>query len=450
MNRPQETRQEILHLVSKYYHEAFTANKFKPGITPVRYAGRVFDDHELINVVDAGLDFWLTEGRFTEEFQNELAKKVGVTYASLVNSGSSANLLAITALTSHLLGDRRLVPGDEIITLAAGFPTTLNPIIQNGLIPVFVDVDIPTYNAKIQEVEAAISQRTRAVFLAHTLGNPFNIDEIMKIIDKYDLYLIEDNCDSLGSMYDKKQTGSFGHISTCSFYPAHHITTGEGGAVLTSNDTLAKIVESLKNWGRDCNCNPGQNNKCGRRFSGRFGTLSFGYDHKYVYSHIGYNLKMTDIQAAIGVDQLKKLDNFCEARRNNFSLWTTGFKLFEDNFILPEATENSDPAWFAFPITVREDAGFTRTELTDYLNRNMIETRNLFGGNLLRQPAYQGICHRKIGDFNNTDLIMNNTFFLGTYPGIGAQQIEYVIEVIAAFLKSKQKQSPCTTDMVTA
>jgi CDP-6-deoxy-D-xylo-4-hexulose-3-dehydrase len=450
MNESQEIRKEILSLVSKYYHKAFAIKEFKPGITPVRYAGRIFDDNELTNAVDACLDFWLTEGRFTEEFQNELANKIGVKYATLVNSGSSANLLAITALTSHFLGDRRLVPGDEVITVAAGFPTTLNPIIQNGLTPVLVDVDIPTYNVNTRELEAAISQRTRAVFFAHTLGNPFKLDEIMKIVNKYDLYLIEDNCDSLGSIYNKKQTGSFGHISTCSFYPAHHITTGEGGAVLTSNDKFAKIVESLKNWGRDCNCNPGQNNRCGRRFSGQFGTLPFGYDHKYVYSHIGYNLKMTDIQAAIGLKQLKKLDNFCYARRKNFSLWKKGFKPYEDIFILPKATENANPAWFAFPVTVRENAGFTRTELTDYLNSNMIETRNLFGGNLLRQPAYQGISHRKIGNLNNTDLIMNNTFFLGTYPGIGVEQIEYAIKVIAAFLRSKQKHSSCTTEMVTA
>ncbi|MBN2183169.1 MAG: lipopolysaccharide biosynthesis protein RfbH [Sedimentisphaerales bacterium] len=443
MNEASETRKEILRLVSKYYNEAFAAKEFKPTITPVRYAGRVFDNRELINVVDAGLDFWLTEGRFTQEFQCELAKKIGVKYASLVNSGSSANLLAITALTSHLLGERRLVPGDEVITVAAGFPTTLNPIIQSGLTPVFVDVDIPTYNADIREVEAAISKKTRAIFLAHTLGNPFDINGIMKIVDKYDLYLIEDNCDSLGSLYKKKQTGTFGHLSTCSFYPAHHITTGEGGAILTSDDTLAKIIESLKNWGRDCNCGPGQNNKCGKRFSSQFGALPYGYDHKYVYSHIGYNLKMTDIQAAVGVEQLRKLDDFCRARRNNFSRWKTAFRPFENDFILPDATDNSNPAWFAFPVTIRDDANFTRTELTDYLNRNMVETRNLFGGNLLRQPAYQNIPHRKIGDLINTDYIMNNTFFLGTYPGMCQKQIKYTMEVIAEFPGLKQKLSYC-------
>lgn len=448
MNKTLVKRKEILRLVREYYYETFLSKEFVPGETPIRYAGRVFDDQELVNAMEACLDFWLTEGRFTKEFECELAKKVDVKYVSLVNSGSSANLLAITALTSHLLGDRRLVPGDEVITVAAGFPTTLNPIIQNGLIPVFVDVDIPTYNAKIQEVEAAISNRTRAIFIAHTLGNPFNINEIMKIVDKYDLYLIEDNCDSLGSIYNKKQTGSFGHLSTCSFYPAHHITTGEGGAVLTSNDTLAKIVESLKNWGRDCNCGPGQNNKCGQRFLGQFGALPYGYDHKYVYSHIGYNLKMTDIQAAIGVEQLKKLDGFCKARNHNFLLWKRSFQQYEDHFILPEATESSNPAWFAFPITVREDVGFTRTELTNYLNKNKIETRNLFGGNLLRQPAYQGIHHRKIGDLNNTDRIMNNTFFLGTYPGIGSEKIEYTMDIIASFRKSELKRSYCMTDRI--
>ena len=429
----QELREKISRLVAKF-HKIRTAEKtFVPGKTPIRYAGRVFDEKEIQAAVEASLDFWLTEGRYAEEFQVDLAEKVGVEYALLVNSGSSANLLALTALTSHLLGEKRLKPGDEVITVAAGFPTTLNPIILNGLVPVFVDVDIPTYNAKVEEIEAAISKKTRAIFIAHTLGNPFDLSRIIKIVEKYDLYLIEDNCDALGSTYHEKSTGAFGHLATCSFYPAHHITTGEGGAVLTSDETPAGIVRSLKDWGRDCCCGPGESNTCGKRFIGQYGTLPYGYDHKYVYSHIGYNLKMTDIQAAIGLEQLKKLDGFCQARRDNFKAWISGFKEYEDYFTLPEATDGADPAWFAFPITVRKYAGFTRTEFTNYLNKNRIETRNLFGGNLLRQPAYLNIDHRRTGDLQNTDRIMNDTFFLGTFPGIGTEQIEYTMDVIKIF-----------------
>ncbi|MBW1678839.1 MAG: lipopolysaccharide biosynthesis protein RfbH, partial [Deltaproteobacteria bacterium] len=432
----QEIRAKISNLVAEFHKIRTTEKTFVPGKTPIRYAGRVFDEKEIQAAVEASLDFWLTEGRFAEEFQCELAEKIGVEFALLVNSGSSANLLALTALTSPLLGEKRLKPGDEVITVAAGFPTTLNPIILNGLVPVFVDVDIPTYNAKIEEIEAAIGPKTKALFIAHTLGNPFDIDSVLALCRKHDLWLIEDNCDALGSTYSLTSDlgpltsglcGSFGHLATFSFYPAHHITTGEGGAVLTSDETLARIIRSLKDWGRDCYCGPGENNTCGRRFSGQYGDLPYGYDHKYVYSHIGYNLKMTDIQAAIGVEQLKKLDGFCQTRRDNFKAWTNGFKKYENYFILPKATEGSDPAWFAFPVTVKETAGFTRTELTNYLSENLIETRNLFGGNLLRQPAYRNIKHRKIGDLKNTDRIMNDTFFLGTYPGIGSEQIDYTM-----------------------
>jgi len=433
----QELRKSIAQLVDEFYRTKSTEKMFVPGKTPIRYAGRVFDEKETQAAVEASLDFWLTEGRFAKEFQLELAEKIGVGNAFLVNSGSSANLLALTALTSPLLGEQRLMPGDEVITVAAGFPTTLNPIILNRLVPVFVDVDIPTYNAQTEEIEAAVSQKTRAIFMAHTLGNPFDLNEIIKIVGKHDLYLIEDNCDSLGSTYRGENTGSIGHLATCSFYPAHHITTGEGGAVLTSNNTLARIVRSLRDWGRDCYCEPDKSNTCGRRFSGQYGTLPFGYDHKYVYLHIGYNLKMTDIQAAIGLEQLKKLDSFCQTRRANFEEWMSGFKDYEDYFILPEPTEGSDPAWFAFPITVRKDIGFTRTKLTNYLNENMIETRNLFGGNLLRQPAYQNITHRTVSKLENTDRIMNDTFFLGTYPGIGSEQIEYSMAVIEKFVRSR-------------
>ncbi len=432
-----ELRDKISRLVAEFHKTRTMEQIFIPGKTFIRYAGRVFDEKEIQAAVEASLDFWLTEGRFAEEFQSELARKTGVKNALLVNSGSSANLLTLTALMSPLLGEKQLKPADEVITVAAGFPATLNPIIQNGLVPVFVDVDIPTYNARVEEIEAAISKKTRAIFIAHTLGNPFDLTHINKIVKKYDLFLIEDNCDALGSTYRGKNTGAFGHLATCSFYPAHHITTGEGGAVLTSDNTLARIVRSLKDWGRDCYCGPGESNICGRRFSGQYGTLPYGYDHKYVYSHIGYNLKMTDIQAAIGLEQLKKLDRFCHVRRDNFKAWISEFKAYKEYFILPEATKGSDPAWFAFPITVRDDANFTRTELTNYLNENLIETRNLFGGNLLRQPAYQNIKRRTISELKNTDRIMNDTFFLGTYPGIGSEQIEYTMTVIEKFVRTR-------------
>jgi CDP-6-deoxy-D-xylo-4-hexulose-3-dehydrase len=440
----QELRKSIAQLVAEFYKASKVDKEFVPGKTPIRYAGRGFNEKEIQAAVEASLDFWLTEGRFARLFQAELAAIIGVKHALLVNSGSSANLLALSALTSPLLKDCRLTPGDEVITVAAGFPTTLNPIILNNLVPVFVDVDIPTYNAKVEDIAAAIGPKTKALFIAHTLGNPFDVDEVLRVAKKHDLWVIEDCCDALGSKYELsaisqqlRSCGSFGHLSTCSFYPAHHITTGEGGAVLTSDDTLARIVRSIKDWGRDCYCGPGESNKCGRRFSTQYGTLPYGYDHKYVYSHIGYNLKMMDIQAAIGLEQLKKLDGFCQARRDNFKTWINRFKRYENYFILPEATRNSDPAWFAFPVTVRKKACFTRTELTNYLNENLIETRNLFGGNLLRQPAYLNIKHRKIGDLKNTDRIMNDTFFLGTFPGIGKEQIHYTMKIIDEFIKSK-------------
>ena len=431
----QDLKEEILRLAGRFHGIKNRKRPFTPGTTPVKYAGRVFDEKEIQAAVEASLEFWLTEGRFVKAFQTDLAAEVGVKHAFLANSGSSANLLAISALTSPLLGEQRLKPGDEIITVAAGFPTTLNPIVQNRLVPVFVDVDIPTYNPKAEDIEAALSPKTRAIFLAHTLGNPFDLEGIMKLAEQNGLYLIEDNCDSLGSLYDGKKTGGFGHLSTCSFYPAHHITTGEGGAVLTSDPILARIVRSLKDWGRDCCCAPGENNRCGRRFSKQYGSLPPGFDHKYVYSHMGYNFKMTDLQAAVGLEQLKKLNAFCEARRENFKTWMNRFKKYETHFILPKATPKSDPAWFAFPITVRKDAGFGRTDLVNFLNQNRIETRNLFGGNLLHQPAYVDLECRKQSSLTNTDRIMNHTFFLGTYPGIDQQKIDYTMGVIERFLK---------------
>ena len=428
-------RKSIARLVSEFHKLREAEEIFIPGKTLVKYAGRVYDEKEVQAAVEASLDFWLTEGPMVYGFQDDLARKIGAKYAFAVNSGSSANLLAMTALTSPLLTNRRLLPGDEVVTVAAGFPTTLNPILLNNLVPVFVDIDIPTYNANIDEIERSISKKTRAIFIAHTLGNPFDLGRIMKIVKKYGLFLIEDNCDALGSTYHGKNTGTFGHLATCSFYPAHHITTGEGGAVLTSDKTLARILRSLKDWGRDCQCGPDETNACKQRFSRQYGRLPFGYDHRYVYSHIGYNVKMTEVQAAIGIAQLRKLDRFCQKRRENFKRWKDAFTTFERFFVLPEATGRSNPSWFAFPLTVKKDAGFTRTDLTNYLHNNLIETRNLFAGNLLRQPAYASIKHRQIGRLATTDRVTNDTFFLGTYAGIRAEHIRYTMSIVGQFIK---------------
>lgn len=442
MRTENELRAEILKLVGEYHDAKFTAAPFQAGKTPVRYAGRVFDQDELKHLVDASLDFWLTSGRYSEEFESAFAEFVGSEYAFLVNSGSSANLVAFVALMSPLLGEKRLKAGDEVISVAAGFPTTVNPIIQNGMIPVFVDVELGTYNVDPNKLRTAIGPKTKAIFLAHTLGNPYNLDAVMELVKKYDLWLIEDCCDALGSTYRGKIVGSYGHIATCSFYPAHHITMGEGGAVITNDERLARAARSIRDWGRDCYCAGGENNTCGKRFTGQYGTLPKGYDHKYVYSHIGYNLKVTDMQAAIGVAQLKKLPSFIKRRKENFATWTEGFKSipgWENLFILPRPTEGSDPSWFAYPVTVKETSPFTRTEFTDYLNSKLVETRNLFGGNLLRQPAYLDIEHRVAGDLATTDLVMNSTFFLGAYPGLTKDRIEYSITVIAAYVEERTK-----------
>lgn len=437
---PKEIRAEIARLVGEYHAAKFAPEPFMPGTSAVRYAGRVFDERELQASVDASLDFWLTSGRFSEEFESSFAEYVGAEYAFLVNSGSSANLVALSALMSPLLGDRRLKAGDEVIAVAAGFPTTLNPIIQNGMLPVFIDIDIGTYNIDVQELERAISPRTKAIFLAHTLGNPYDLDSVTRLAEKHELWFIEDCCDALGSTYKGRMVGSFGHIATCSFYPAHHITMGEGGCVYTNDETLAKAARSLRDWGRDCYCAGGENNTCGKRFTAQHGSLPKGYDHKYVYSHIGYNLKVTDMQAAIGVEQLKKLPGFIVARKENFRAWTEGFSKWDDIFVLPRATEGADPSWFAFPVTVKEGAGFSRTELTDYLSNHLVETRNLFGGNLLRQPAYQGIAHRVgPGGLERTDRIMNDTFFLGCYPGMTKEQITYTLSEIGKFIANTKK-----------
>jgi len=432
-------KEEIFKKVKEYYDYSHSTRKFIPGKTKVNYAGRIFDEHEIINIVDSALDFWLTEGKYCEEFAVKIAEFLEVENVILTNSGSSANLLAISALTSEKLKERRLVPGDEIITVAAGFPSTVAPIIQNNLTPIFVDIDIPTYNANMELLKKAVSSRTKAIFLAHTLGNPFDIQAIKNIADRNHLWLIEDNCDALGSKYKGKYTGTFGHISTMSFYPAHHITTGEGGAVCTNDEHLAKIVRSFRDWGRDCYCTGGENNTCGKRFSQQFGTLPYGYDHKYVYSEIGYNLKMTEMQAAVGAAQMDKLELFCDKRRNNFKTWSQIFEKYSQYFIVPRATNNSDPAWFSFIVTLKSGCPFNREEITRYLNDNLVETRNLFAGNITRQPSFLNKKYRIYGELNCTDYIMNNTFFLGTYPGMTKEMFDYAEEVIDSFIKSYTK-----------
>jgi CDP-6-deoxy-D-xylo-4-hexulose-3-dehydrase len=409
-------------------------NTFIPGKSRVNYAGRVFDEKEIINLVDSSLDFWLTEGRYSELFSEKIAEFLGVEFALLTNSGSSANLLAFSALTSEKLGDKRLKPGEEVISVAAGFPATVTPIIQYGLIPVFVDVQIPTYNIDIEMMRKAISPKTRCIFIAHTLGNPFNIDAVMQLAKEYNLWVIEDNCDAFGSKYKGKYTGTFGHLSTISFYPAHHITTGEGGAIITNDPKLAQLVRAFRDWGRDCYCAGGENNTCGKRFTQKFGNLPVGYDHKYVYSEIGYNLKMTDMQAAIGSAQMDKLPEFCDKRKANFKKHFDIFSKYSKYFILPEATENSDPSWFSFIVTVKKDSPFTREQITKYFNDNLIETRNLFAGNMVKQPGFMNRKYRIADNLNNTDFIMNNTFFLGTYPGLTDEMFLYIEEVLNIFI----------------
>lgn len=441
MSKEQEIRNEIIAKTAEYYEAKFANSLFIPGKTRVNYAGRVFDKQEICNAVEASLDFWLTEGRFSEEFSEEIAEFLGVEHVLLTNSGSSANLLAFSALTSDKLGDKKLKPGDEVISVAAGFPATVTPIIQYGLIPVFVDVDIPTYNVDINMLRKAITPKTRCIFLAHTLGNPFDIEAVMQVAEEYNLWVIEDNCDAFGSEYMGRKTGSFAHLSTISFYPAHHITTGEGGAICTNDQQLALLVRAFRDWGRDCYCAGGENNTCGKRFSQQFGSLPFGFDHKYVYSEIGYNLKMTDIQAAIGTAQIKKLPKFCEKRVENFEKWYRIFEKYPDYFILPEATRYSKPSWFAFIITLKEGAPFTRDELTGYLNTKLIETRNLFAGNMTKQPGFINREWRVAEHLINTDYIMNNTFFLGTYPGLTEVMFDYSEQVIDSFIANYKTMS---------
>jgi len=433
-------REDVLRLVREYYSERFSGQNFDSQRDLVHYAGRVFDEEELVHLVDSSLDFFLTASRYADEFENLFAEYFGISNALLVNSGSSANLVAMSSLTSPKLGKRRLMPGDEVITVAAGFPTTVAPIVQNNLIPVFVDVNLGDYTAISDQVEAAVSEKTRAIFMAHTLGVPFDLDKVMELARQHNLWVIEDNCDALGSRYHDRLTGTYGDLATFSFYPAHHITMGEGGSVITDNEELARIARSIRDWGRDCYCSGGENNTCGKRYGQQFGSLPEGYDHKYVYSHIGYNLKLTDMQAAIGCAQLAKLPDFISKRKNNHKVIQEILQPYEDRLILHKATDHSDPSWFCYVISVRENAGFTRKELIHFLEANRIETRNLFCGNLLRHPAFEEIENRVVGNLENTDRIMNSTFFIGVYPGIGEDHLDYMGSIFKKFFNGERIQ----------
>lgn len=428
-----DLRQKILDLVEQYAAVARNPQPFEPGVSVIPPSGKVIGGAELRNLVDASLDGWLTTGRFNAAFEERFAKFIGVKHALTTNSGSSANLLAFSALTTPNLGDRALVPGDEVITVAAGFPTTVNPIIQNGMVPVFVDVDIPTYNIDPNQIEAAITDRTRAIMIAHTLGNPFELDRVMELARKYNLWVIEDCCDALGSTYKDKSVGTFGDIGTCSFYPAHHITMGEGGAVFTNNNNLKRSIESFRDWGRDCYCDPGKDNTCGKRFCWQLGNLPLGYDHKYTYSHLGYNLKITDMQAACALAQMDRLPSFIEARKRNFAFLKERLKTCEEFLILPEATPGSNPSWFGFPITIRDNADVRRVDLLQYLDQYKIGTRLLFAGNLTRQPYFKGRTYRVSGELKNTDKIMNDTFWVGVYPGLTELMLDYAASQIEAY-----------------
>jgi CDP-4-dehydro-6-deoxyglucose reductase, E1 len=433
-------RREIAERVRAYFECAFPRRTFTPGETPVPVSGKVFDACELQHLVDSALDFWLTSGRFAHQFEAEFASFLGVRHVLLTNSGSSANLLAISALTSPRLGKRRLKPGDEVITVAAAFPTTVNPILQNGLVPVFVDVSLPTYNIDPDALETALSEKTRAVIVAHTLGNPFDAERVVRFCNAHSLWLIEDCCDALGSRYAGRMAGTLGDIATFSFYPAHHITMGEGGCLATDQAELKIVLQSLRDWGRDCRCDPGADNTCAKRFKGQFGGLPYGYDHKYVYSHIGYNLKVTDMQAAAGLSQLKKLPEFIRMRKRNFGVLRERLQVLEPFLMLPESTRDSDPAWFGFPITVKADAPFTRNDLVMHLEGRRIATRLLFAGNLTKQPAYAEARFRVSGSLEQTDRIMNATFWIGVYPGLTDEMLTYMADEICSFANTGAPQ----------
>jgi len=438
MSKHELIRSEILKLTGEYYQAKYIEET--KTINYIPYSGRVFDNKELENLVDSSLDFWLTAGKNADLFETEYAKKMNQKYCLLVNSGSSANLIALSSLTSPKLGDRRLVRGDEVISVAAGFPTTIAPIIQNGLVPVFLDVEMGTYNIDTSQLENAISPKTKAIFIAHTLGNPFDVDKVMEFANKHNLWVIEDCCDAVGATVNGKKVGTFGHIATVSYYPAHHMTMGEGGAVLTNLSKLFVIARSFRDWGRDCWCEPGKDNTCGKRFTGNHGNLPYGYDHKYVYSHLGYNMKITDMQAAIGLAQLDKLDSFISARRRNFDELFSFFKQYENYFILPKVLENHNPSWFGFPLTVKENDLFDRNRIVTYLEDNKIGTRLLFAGNMTKQPAFEGVTFRQIGEMVNTDNVMKSTFMIGVFPGISKKEIEKIFWVFNEFFKSIETQ----------
>ncbi len=432
--RAEQLKQQILELTAQYHAEAFPQRDFVPGTSVVPVSGKVIRADDMSAVVESALDGWFTTGRWAKDFEKKLARFFGVRSASLVNSGSSANLVALSALTSPKLGERALKPGDEVITVAAGFPTTVNPIFQNKLVPVFVDVILPTYEIDVTKLEAARSERTRAVMVAHTLGNVFNVGAVSEFCKKYNLWLVEDCCDALGATFKGQKVGTFGDIATVSFYPAHHITMGEGGAVLTDKPALQVLIDSFRDWGRDCWCEPGVDNTCGKRFDWQLGTLPCGYDHKYTYSHVGYNLKATDMQAALGVAQIAKLPEFIEKRKANFAYLKSALKPMEEFLQLPVAGENSDPSWFGFPIGVKEGAPFTRDQLTKALEAKKIGTRLVFAGNLTRQPAYEGWEYRVIGEMPNTDYVMNNVFWIGVFPGLTREMLDFMVSTVTEFV----------------